>query len=334
MIVKNIIVSGELKFIHIYYHEDELEGLLKKFDGYIYELHKFKRGNIISLSMSYIDDKYRNYYVLKINEKEKNPSKSRNIEQAIFNDVIISAKEKGIVRKWSNPEFKKMYCDYIEKNLISDIDDSKVDMDTNELNKLKTLKKGDIDFNKIINDEMVTHLTSKWINKLPIIDWGKHCARPNELICKDILNQLLPEGFIAHTTDDDNCPDIDTTNNSPGFDIIIQCPDGRLKRIQCKMRQVKGVTPFSTATHFETTRRNSKKNEGKNHTGHVCYSCDEFDYVLVTLVHVKGDNIHIRHEVNHWKFSLIPISELIDKDKNCCVSSISSKLLTQYQTFN
>jgi len=114
MIVKNIIVSGELKFIHIYYHEDELEGLLKKFDGYIYELHKFKRGNIISLSMSYIDDKYRNYYVLKINEKEKNPSKSRNIEQAIFNDVIISAKEKGIVRKWSNPEFKKMYCDKVE----------------------------------------------------------------------------------------------------------------------------------------------------------------------------------------------------------------------------
>ena len=131
MIVKNIIIDGELKFIHIYYSdEDELEGLLNKFDGFIYELHKFKRGNIISLSMSYIDgDKNRNHYLLKINEKEKDINKSRKIEKDIFNSVIILAKGKGIGRKWSNPEFKNMYHDYIEKKLISHIDDYKVDME-------------------------------------------------------------------------------------------------------------------------------------------------------------------------------------------------------------
>ena len=316
--------------LEIHCNENEIDEIKNKFEGFDYIL-KYGQSR---MPFSNKDDKNRNYYVHEIYKKEKD-IKAREIEKDLYNSVIELAKQKGIERKWSNPEFKKMYCNNMEINLITFNKESKVNMDTNELNKIiKTLKKGNIDFNKIINDEMVTHLTSKWINKLSIIDWGKHCARPNELVCKDILNQLLPENFIAHTTDDDNCPDIDTKNNSPGFDIIIQCPDGCLKRIQCKLRQVKGVTPFSTATHFETTRRNSKKNEGKNHTGHVCYSCDEFDYVLVTLVHVTDGNIHIRKDVNHWKFSLIPVSELINKDKNCCVSSISSRLLTQYQTFN
>ena len=33
--------------------------------------------------------------------------------------------------------------------------------------------------------------------------------------------------------------------------------------------------------HFETTRRNSKKNENTNSTGHVAYSKDEFDMVAI-----------------------------------------------------
>ena len=119
MIVKNIIVSGELKFIHIYYHEDELERLLIKFDGFDYNIYNYKRYNIISINMSNIDDKYRNYYVQQIKGEEKNINKSRKIEKAIFNSVIILAKEKSIERKWSNPEFKKMYCDKVDEFIKS-----------------------------------------------------------------------------------------------------------------------------------------------------------------------------------------------------------------------
>jgi hypothetical protein len=129
MKIKNIKIDGKLKFIHIYYSDDELEDILNKFDGFIYNLYKYKRGNIISLMMSNKDDQHRNHYVLKINDKEKNINKSRMIEKDLYNLVINLAKKKGIVMRWDNLEFKNMYIDNIEKKLISDIDDSKVDME-------------------------------------------------------------------------------------------------------------------------------------------------------------------------------------------------------------
>jgi hypothetical protein len=117
MKIKNIILNGKLQSIHIYYYsESEKELLLNKFDGFIYKLYEYKRGNIMSLRMSNVTDKYRNYYVLKINEKEKDINKSRTMEKDLYNSVIELAKQKGIDRKWSNPEFKKMYCDKMVPN--------------------------------------------------------------------------------------------------------------------------------------------------------------------------------------------------------------------------
>jgi len=171
-----------------------------------------------------------------------------------------------------------------------------------------------------------------WVNKLSINDWGKNVSIPNQYFGRDILNALLPDEYTVYTTDDDDCPDIDTTNNSPGFDIIVKYPNGKLKRIQSKLRQVIGITPFSRQVLIETTRRNSKKNVNKNHTGHVCYSCDEFDYILVSAVHVK-DGYNERFDINKWSFSLIPVHELIDKDRGCCVTAINPILLNNYQVF-
>tara|TARA_B100001093_G_C26792239_1_gene999484 strand:+ start:213 stop:806 length:594 start_codon:yes stop_codon:yes gene_type:complete len=162
------------------------------------------------------------------------------------------------------------------------------------------------------------------IQSMSVIDWGKAMARANELIQRDLLRS---KGFEAWDPQlDKDCPPYDTANNSPGFDILLK-KDGKLVRVQSKLRQVKGVTDFSRQTHFETTRRHSKKNEGESSsTGHVAYSANEFDFVLVTLVNVSK-NLNKRNNINDWSFSLIPISDLIAPGKECCLPHIPSKIL-------
>ena len=162
-----------------------------------------------------------------------------------------------------------------------------------------------------------------------VIDWGKIMARPNEIIQKDILKSLNIKAYDPEK--DPDCPQIDTTNNSPGFDIIVKSTDNKLYRIQSKLRQVKGKTNFSQQIHFETTRRHSKKNEGTaSDSGHVAYSCDEFDYVMVTLINVGNDGKN-RNNVDKWSFSLIPVEDIIDKKKGCCLTKIPSDILRKHE---
>jgi hypothetical protein len=170
------------------------------------------------------------------------------------------------------------------------------------------------------------------IQNMTVIDWGKAMARCNEIIQKDILKSICIEAYDPET--DEDCPEISIANNSPGFDILAKNSNGKMCRIQSKLRQVKGVTDFSQKTHFETTRRHSKKNEGAaSDSGHVAYGCDEFDYVMVSLVNVGKDGKKRinRNNVDKWSFSLIPVEALIDKEKGCCFGKISSKILNQYK---
>ena len=197
-------------------------------------------------------------------------------------------------------------------------------------------KKGDHDLNKLIDDaDIRAFMRMDWVNRQSKQPWGRQCAIPNEYIQRSLLNAMLPLGYKAFTTDDEGCPDINTKNNSPGFDIVVQFPDGSLKRIQSKLRQVEGQTPFSKQVDFETTRRNSPKNQGRNQTGHICYSCDEFDYVFVSLVHVgkEKDTSH-RHDVNSWSFSLVPVKGLRDPENDGCMSKIAAKLLEKYKVID
>lgn len=82
-------------------------------------------------------------------------------------------------------------------------------------------------------------------------------------------------------------------------------------RIQIKFRM--------DTWHFETTRRNSKKNEDTNSTGHVAYKSDEFDLLAIfkpgPTFGITGSSIRC-----------IPISALINEKKpNQLVTNISSK---------
>ena len=183
-----------------------------------------------------------------------------------------------------------------------------------------------------IKPAAVELIENEIIQDMTVIDWGKAMARCNEIIQRDLLRYCGVEAYDPET--DVDCPTIDTANNSPGFDILVKKADGTLVRVQSKLRQVKGKTDFSHQTHFETTRRHSKKNEGSSsESGHVAYGCDEFDYVMISLINVGKDGSvrSNRNTVDKWSFSIIPISELRNEEKNCCVTKISAALLEKYK---
>jgi hypothetical protein len=87
-------------------------------------------------------------------------------------------------------------------------------------------------------------------------------------------------------------------------------------RIQIKFRM--------DAWHFETTRRNSKKNEETNSTGHVAYKSDEFDFLVIFKPgHTFG--------ITGSTIRCIPISALINPKKpNQLVTNINSKIKKMY----
>ena len=193
---------------------------------------------------------------------------------------------------------------------------------TDELNKLKVISIMDI----IEEDDLIL-LKNKRIQNMSRIDWGKTMAVSNQYIHRNILSYMLkPYGYLVYSTDDSDMPKINISNNSPGFDLVIVTPENKYIRIQSKIRQVNGSFDYSQQIHFETTRRNCEKNKDKNHTGHVCYSLDEFDFVMVSLVNDKLNRDKIKN-CDLWTYCLIPVKELEDKEHNCCYSHITPKIL-------
>ena len=158
------------------------------------------------------------------------------------------------------------------------------------------------------------------------IDWGRTMAVSNQYIQKNILRHLLRQyGYSVYTTDDIDIP-LHTVNNSPGFDLLIITPENKSIRVQSKLRQVDGIDDCSKQVHFETTRRQSKKNKNKTHTGHVCYSLDEFDFVMISLINDKVSRNKIKN-CNLWTYVLIPVTELKDIEHGCCHSKIKPSIL-------
>lgn len=80
----------------------------------------------------------------------------------------------------------------------------------------------------------------------------------------------------------------------------ITTDDKKIVRNQIKFRM--------EAWHFETTRRNSKKNSDTNSTGHIAYKADEFDMLAIFI---PGPTFGITGS----KIRCIPVSELINPSK-------------------
>lgn len=179
----------------------------------------------------------------------------------------------------------------------------------------------------IIENDDKKLLENNRIAKMARIDWGKTMAVSNQYIQRNILRHMLsPFGYSVYSTDDSDMPEISIANNSPGFDLVVVTPENKIIRVQSKLRQVKGINDYSQQIHFETTRRNSEKNKDKNHTGHICYSLDEFDLVMISLVNDRENRDKIKN-CNLWTYSLISIKELEDIEHNCCYSHIKPEIL-------
>ena len=142
------------------------------------------------------------------------------------------------------------------------------------------------------------------INNLDNIDWGRSIAPFNEQIIKAKYKDQDVE---------------DVVSTCAGYDLLVNN-----QRIQCKLRQVSGKTPFSKSTYISTTRRHSQKNINKNVSGQICYSNTEFDFIFITLVHNNN------RLIKDWKASLIPVKEL-DNGKGNLKTTISAELLKKYE---
>ena len=171
-------------------------------------------------------------------------------------------------------------------------------------------------------------LNNRRICNMSRIDWGKTMSISNQYIHRNILRQMLNKyGYNVYSTDDDNIPaSVKTKNNSPGFDLIIITPENKHLRVQSKLRQVNGIHAYSKQTHFETTRRNCNENKKLNHTGHVCYSLDEFDFVMISLVNDRNNRETVK-DCDTWTYCFIPLNEVKDTEHNCCMSKISPHVL-------
>lgn len=192
-----------------------------------------------------------------------------------------------------------------------------------------------IDIMELIEDDDKQLLLNNRIINMSRIDWGKTIAVSNQYIQRNILRYILkPYGYLVYSTDDDYPLKIDISNNSQGFDLVIITPENKYIRIQSKLRQVKGINDYSQQVHFETTRRNCSKNKNKNHTGHICYSLNEFDLVMISLVNDRINRNDIIKNCNLWNYSLIPIKDLEDKKYNTCYSHIKPEILKKNMITN
>lgn len=272
--------------------------------------------------------------------KKNKSTKNKIVDEEEFNNLIeytnnIDLNKKNELKVKKNNKSIKNDDEEIEKNETNKIIIEKkqqlydllINKNTKIINKTKNI---DLDIMEIIDDEDKELLLNKRIQNMSRMDWAKTMAISNQYIHKNILQHKLSKfGYKIYTSDDNDFPkniDIDKTNNSPGFDIIVINPDGKIYKIQSKLRQVRGNTDYSQQLHFETTRRNSEKNKDKNHTGQVCYSLDEFDYVMVSIINDKQNRDKIKN-CNLWTYCIIPISDLKDEKHNCCVSHIESKII-------
>lgn len=187
-------------------------------------------------------------------------------------------------------------------------------------------------YNDYVDKSDYELLNNKRILNLSTNDWGKCISVSNQYIQRNLLR--YNKNFKVYSTDDSDCPsEFKIKNNSPGFDLVIfDKIKNKYYRIQSKLRQIEGKTNYSRRVNFETTRRNSSKNENKNKTGHIAYSLDEFDYVCVSLIPINTDNS--RNDINLWGFSLIPVKELKDGENDFCMTNIPAKTLFNYKIDN
>jgi hypothetical protein len=169
-------------------------------------------------------------------------------------------------------------------------------------------------------------LENPFIQSLGALEYGKAIQTAVEQYVSNTINSISETTLLFDVSKDSKLvEEFQYVNNGPGFDRL-HLPSN--KRIQIKLRQIDGKTPYSKQVHFENTRRHSAKNKNKSAvSGLVRYSVSEFDYVLVVLCHiVDGERTHY----TNWSYSLVESSKLEDvNNKGYCLPNVPSSLLLE-----
>jgi hypothetical protein len=173
-------------------------------------------------------------------------------------------------------------------------------------------------------DDVVSTLENPFIRSLSPLEYGKAVQTAVEEYVTYNVNLIAEERILVDVSKDPQLMEqYEYSNNGPGFDRL-HLPTR--KKIQIKLRQVDGKTPFSKQLHFENTRRHSEKNKNSSaDTGLIRYSLSEFDYVLATICHIVDGQ---RTDFKQWSYSLISSGELEDvNNKGYCLPHIPSSTL-------
>ena len=174
--------------------------------------------------------------------------------------------------------------------------------------------------------DVISMLENPFIQSLSPIEYGKAIQTAVEEYIGDTVNLISTKPILIDVSKNPQLvEEFQYANNGPGFDRL-HLPSK--KRVQIKLRQVDGKTPYSKQVHFENTRRQSVKNKNKSAiSGLVKYSVSEFDYVLVVLCHIfNGTRTHY----TNWSYSLIESYKLEDvNNQGYCLSHIPSALLLE-----
>jgi len=167
----------------------------------------------------------------------------------------------------------------------------------------------------VINDIDVLN-SLQLIKNLPTKDYARVIGSVGDKYIKEFLEENTSIKFV-NSYDKDN----KRNANESGYDLLTSTN----KRIQVKVRHYYGKGPTDRQLHFETTRRNSKKNIGFQSTsGHIAYGADEFDMVFIILIPV-GREFRDR---KFWYYACIDNTDLVDpENSNFLVTKISSDVL-------
>ena len=164
-------------------------------------------------------------------------------------------------------------------------------------------------------------LSNKRLLKMSPGDWGMSVGISNEYIQANLLRTIYPEVYTE--PNDIRNKGFNTGINITGYDFIFR-NNNKFYKVQCKLRQTRGIDTYSCQVSITTSRRRGNLKD-------MPYKKDDFDYLFVSLVNIK-DNYENRSDINKWGFSLIPVQELIDKENpDYLIRNVSGDILNKYK---
>ena len=191
-----------------------------------------------------------------------------------------------------------------------------------------------VDLMNYIEEDDIKILRNKRLFKMAPNDWG---------ISLGITNQYIQGSLLKLKYDEVHCDydgirkcGFNISTNIYGFDIIFK-NNNKFYTVQSKLRQVRGVDPYSCQVNITTSRRRKKRNMAYNKTDigynktDIAYNKTDFDYLFVSLVNIKED-FEYRKDINKWGFAFIPVEKLIDPNNtNYLIKDVPSRLLNEYK---